>query len=85
MSVTDICIERLKQEGKKGRDGKREDPQQGLKAAKSDRSFLPLSFTHYNININETSCFSHLFFSPSDDLNIKKLKKRKFQELRITV
>lgn len=85
MSVSDICIERLKQEGKKGRNRKREDPQQGLKAAKSDRSFLPLSFTHYNININETSCFSHLFFSPSDDLNIKKLKKRKFQELRITV
>lgn len=47
MSVTDICIERLKQGGKKSdREGEREAPQQGLKAAKSDRSFLPLSFTH---------------------------------------
>lgn len=71
-----------KKDSMRSRKRERNAPQQGLKGAKPDRSSLPPS--HRRILILMKLPVSALF-SPLRPFEHEKLKKHKFQELRITV
>lgn len=73
-------------EGKKGEMEREKIPNRGWKQL-NQIGLSCLFLSHITILIlMRLPVFPTCFFSPSDDLNIKKkLKKRKFQELRITV
>lgn len=75
----DICKKREQERQKE-----RSAPQQGLKAAKPERSSLPLSHIRILI-LMRLPVFPPLCFFSLRRFEHEKLKKRKFQELRITV
>lgn len=70
-----------KKDSMRNRKRERKAPQQGLKAAKLDRSSLPPS--HRILILMKLPVIA--LFSPLRPFEHEKLKKHKFQELRITV
>lgn len=82
-AVTEITKRDEKEVSEWDRRTEREAPQQGLKAAKPERSFLPPSHIIILI-LMRLPVFPPSVF-PLRRFEHEKLKKRKFQELRITV